>query len=111
MKATALTATDPTAAIRKSRAAPSSVQAGRCRAAHCDARTAPSKARMNVNGTRATAECRNVPYGTCTAKINPDAAKRIAAYAKEGPKSTDRRRAQAPIATNGASTIGVAMTK
>ena len=52
-------------------------------------------------GASATAEWMNVPPGTWTAETIAEKANRIAAYVKNGPKSAERRRAQAPISTNG----------
>jgi hypothetical protein len=45
-----------------------------------------------------------VPPGTWIAETSPEKANRMAEYARNGPKSTDRRRTQAPMTMNGART-------
>src|SRR5213592_2855219 len=44
----------------------------------------------------ATAEWMNVPPGTWIAETRPEKTNRIAAYVKNGPNATERRRDQAP---------------
>ncbi len=97
----AATTANPTAAPTKSLVAVSRSQARRRAAIQATATTMPSSASRYACGARATAEWMKVPPGTWTADTSAENAKRIAAYVRNGPKSTDRRLAQPPISMNG----------
>ncbi len=91
----AATTANPTAADTNSFVAVSRSQARRRAAIHATATTIPSSASRYACGARATAEWMKVPPGTWTADTSAEKAKRIAAYVRNGPKSTDRRLAHA----------------
>src|SRR6185312_15447665 len=79
-------------------------QLGRRAATQATAAAMPSRARTYEYGASATAEWMNVPPGTCTALTNAENAKSSPAYRKNGPKSSERRRAQPPMTMKGTST-------
>ena len=79
----------------------SAFQLVRRRATHSRSRPSPSTASRYAWGSSATAECRNVPYGTCTAKSSALKAKSVIAYTIHGEKFGSRRRSHAPMSVNG----------